>query len=89
MACVHDARTDAATLLDLLAGTGQPADDQLPDTGVGIELERFLAPIFIRGTDYGTRASTLAYAQADGSMILHERRFGPQGAALGESRLLL
>jgi uncharacterized protein with NRDE domain len=86
---VQAGKTDDAALLDLLDDSAGAADDELPATGVGIELERFLAPIFIRGHEYGTRASTLAYAQAGGRTILHERRFGPDGAALGESSLLV
>jgi uncharacterized protein with NRDE domain len=76
-----------ADLLDLLADARQPADDELPDTGVGLALERTLAPIFIRGEAYGTRASTLAYARTDGSLVLIERRFGTNGAPAGETRL--
>lgn len=69
-------------LLDLLADTQQPADAALPDTGIGLERERFLAPIFIRGESYGTRASTLAWRDEAGRIGLHERRFGPGGLAL-------
>ena len=78
---------DDDTLLDLLADTTQPDESTLPDTGIGPELEKFLAPVFIRGNEYGTRASTLAYASDDGSVTLHERRFGPRGFQEGESRL--
>jgi uncharacterized protein with NRDE domain len=72
-------------LLDLLTDTRQPADVELPDTGVGLALERTLAPIFIRGEIYGTRASTLAYARDDGSLVLIERRFGPNAEPGGET----
>jgi len=75
--------------LDLLADSSQPADSELPDTGVGIEIERRLGPVFIRGALYGTRASTLAYANADGGLVLVERRFGPDGIALGETRIAI
>jgi uncharacterized protein with NRDE domain len=78
-----------AALLDVLSDSSVPRDDELPETGVGIDLERLLAPVFIRGDSYGTRASTLVYAQAGGGMILHERRFGPGGALLGETRLAI
>jgi uncharacterized protein with NRDE domain len=76
-----------AAFLDLLADTHQPADLELPHTGVGLALERTLAPIFIRGESYGTRASTLAYARDDGGLVLYERRFGPGGVTTGETRL--
>lgn len=78
--------TDESRLLDLLADESQPADAALPDTGVGLDLERRLAPIFIRGTHYGTRAATLAVRRADGTLMLRERRFGPDAKPGGESR---
>lgn len=73
---------DDAALLDLLADRWQPDDAALPDTGMGLERERFLAPIFIRGDTYGTRASTLAVRDATGRVSLAERRFGPAGLPL-------
>ena len=85
--CVEENRYDDAALLDLLADTSVPEDDELPDTGIGLELEKFLSPIFIRGNEYGTRASTLAYACDDGTFVLNERRFGPRGMPEGETRL--
>lgn len=74
-------------LIDLLADTAGAADEELPETGVGLELERRLAPIFIVGPQYGTRASTLAYARSDGRCALVERSFGPNGVALGSTRI--
>ena len=65
-----------------------PADAELPDTGVGVDIERRLAPIFIRGAQYGTRASTLAYARGDGGCVLVERRFGADGVTLGQTRIV-
>jgi uncharacterized protein with NRDE domain len=68
---------DAAGLLDLLADEQQPADATLPETGVGLELERLLAPVFVRGSAlYGTRASTLAYLEDGGQCAVRERIFG-------------
>ena len=86
---LKNGKVQDAALLDMLVDATLPRDDELPDTGVGMDLERVLAPVFIRGDSYGTRASTLIYAQAGGGMILHERRFGPGGAPLGESRLTI
>ncbi|MCZ6856135.1 MAG: NRDE family protein [Gammaproteobacteria bacterium] len=45
-------------LLELLADTSVPNDEELPIRGRPIELERQVAPCFIKGVDYGTRAST-------------------------------
>ncbi len=73
-------------LLDLLTDQQQPVDAALPETGVGIELERLLAPVFVRGSaQYGTRASTLAYARDGGSAFVCERLFGSEARIDGES----
>lgn len=85
--CLKILGPDDTALLELLADVSQPPDDELPETGVPHELERILAPIFIRGEHYGTRASTLAYARSDGRIVLHERRFGPGGMPAGETRI--
>lgn len=81
--CFKDAEaagnTLPAQLLDLLMDVQQPADAELPDTGVGLALERLLAPVFIRGERYGTRASTLLWHTVDGAMELHERSFDQHG----------
>jgi uncharacterized protein with NRDE domain len=49
---------DADRLLDLLANREVPPDDELPRRGRPIELERRVAPCFLVGDEYGTRAST-------------------------------
>jgi len=77
---------DESRLLDLLHDETQPVDSALPSTGVGLAIERRLAPIFIRGEAYGTRAGTLVAMGSDGSLVLHERRFGAGAAATGASR---
>ena len=67
---------DDERLLDLLIDERQPDDTALPETGIGIELERMLAPVFVRGTaHYGTRASTLACLGNDRRVSLRERTF--------------
>ena len=49
---------DADALTMMMRNRWIPPDRQLPDTGVGIELERTLAPMFIETPDYGTRSIT-------------------------------
>ena len=43
-----------------------------------------LAPIFIRGEHYGTRASSLVLHHDDGSLFFRERSFAAQGLSIGE-----
>ena len=82
-----EAEGDLAPLWAALADEHRPADSELPDTGIGLERERWLSPAFIRGDDYGTRASTVLLIDAAGHGQMHERRFGAQGVFLGESRV--
>lgn len=58
-------------------------DDELPDTGIGRDRERFLSPPFIEGQEYGTRATTLVTVTAEDT-TLKERRFGPGGEPMGK-----
>ncbi|MDE2245969.1 MAG: NRDE family protein [Xanthomonadaceae bacterium] len=80
------AADDDDALLDLLADSTQPPDAALPDTGVGLARERLLAPIFIRGAQYGTRASSLVRVRDDGACDLRERHYGRDGTPQGEAR---
>lgn len=73
-------------LLDLLLDDRPAPDGELPDTGVGLDHERRLSPLFIRGESYGTRASTLLLRFPDGRWSCTERRWGPGGRFEGESR---
>ncbi|MFA7664737.1 MAG: NRDE family protein [Burkholderiaceae bacterium] len=76
-----DALTGAALEADLfaaLADDGVPADAVLPDTGVGQERERMLAPAMIRANGYGTRASTLILVGYDGQVEFVERSWAAQ-----------
>ncbi len=50
---------DIADLIGLLHDSDVPADEALPHRGRPIELERRVAPCFIVGEEYGTRASTV------------------------------
>ncbi|NII12191.1 NRDE family protein [Oleiagrimonas sp. C23AA] len=78
-----------APLWQALGDATEWPDALLPDTGIGIERERMLSASFIRGADYGTRASTLVAVGHDGSVWMIERRFGPHGRFLSQTRLSL
>lgn len=79
---------DLEPLFTALASREVADDAALPDTGVGLARERLLAPAFIiAGPEYGTRCSTVVWVCDDGSGGMVERRFGPEGVSLGETRL--
>ena len=66
-----------ASIFSLLEDTEMAPDHQLPDTGVGIEYERTLSPIFIKSPQYGTRSSTVLLVDKDNRVTFAERGFVP------------
>ena len=82
-----DEAANTADLFEALADTTQAPDALLPDTGVGIELERALSPPFLHGETYGTRCSTIVLATRD-EITFIERRFGPNAVPAGETTAL-
>lgn len=76
-------------LLEIMQDEQRAADDQLPDTGVGLAMERMLSSIFIRGESYGTRATSLLRCFADGSMSLAERSYAANGRFTGQAQVEL
>lgn len=80
---------DEDAVFTLLADRTPGDDHELPDTGVGRDMERLLSPIFIAGADYGTRASTLLLIGHDGSVRMREKRWGAGGAFEGEDAISL
>jgi uncharacterized protein with NRDE domain len=64
-----------------------PAPDaELPDTGVGREMERALSPPFIATPGYGTRASTVLRIGASGEVTFAERTIDPATGTWTEAR---
>ena len=55
---------DDNALFELLSDRTLARDDELPDTGIGLERERLLSPIFIATPGYGTRCSTVVRLNA-------------------------
>jgi uncharacterized protein with NRDE domain len=80
-----DSESTEEDLLDLLRDRTGGMDDDLPDTGVGPEMERFLSPIFIRGDLYGTRSSTVLTIRKDRSVRIREKSWTPGGELVKET----
>lgn len=70
---------DRQRMMRLLQDKSKVPDDQLPDTGVGAEWERILAPIYIQSPIYGTRCSSLLTIDRQGHVDFRERTWNPSG----------
>jgi uncharacterized protein with NRDE domain len=70
-------QTSPEAFLKVLQNRTIAADEDLPDTGVGVAWERMLSPAFISSPTYGTRSSTLLRIDSDGRLSLTERTWVP------------
>lgn len=68
---------NADDLFRILSDEKISADAQLPDTGVGLELERALSAAFIKSPGYGTRSSTVILVDYNNHVAFHERVYDP------------
>ena len=74
------------TLLGHFGDTREAEPHRLPDTGVGEQLERMLSPVFIKGENYGTRATTVITLSRAGEVTVTERCYAAQGVERGEQQ---
>jgi len=65
----------ATKVIDILKNTTTAKDEDLPDTGVGLELERMLSSIFIKSEKYGTRCSSVILVDNDNNVQFVEKFF--------------
>lgn len=66
-------------LLNMLRDENRPPDEQLPETGVGLTVERALSPMFIRTHNYGTRSSTVILIDRDNNATFTEETYDSNG----------
>lgn len=62
-------------VLNILKDTTLAKDNELPDTGVGLELERMLSSVFIKSEKYGTRCSTVIMVDNKNNVNFLEKFF--------------
>ena len=72
---------DPEPFFAILADRDQAGDAELPETGVGLDLERRLSSRFIVSEGYGTRSSTVVLIHRDGTCHLWERTFPSRGGS--------
>lgn len=62
-------------LFEFMYNEEQAPDDQLPDTGVGLERERALSSMFIKSPGYGSRCSTVVLVDKQNKVVFSERTY--------------
>lgn len=79
---VHEsAEVSREDLFKILADDARADDTRLPQTGVSLEYERALSPVFIKTPVYGTRSSTLLLIDSEDNITFIERTFEPDKEA--------
>lgn len=68
-------------LFDILQNREFARNEDLPQTGIGIEREKLLSPIFIESENYGTRCSTVILIEKNGRVSFQEKIYKPAPAA--------
>lgn len=69
----NETKINSIKILEALYDEKMASDDQLPDTGVGLERERMLSSMFIKSPNYGTRCSTVVTIDKNNKVEFTER----------------
>ena len=72
-------------LITLLQDSTLPSDNLLPNTGIGLDNERVLSPLFIKTPYYGTRSSTGLTVSNQGKVKFHEQCYVKNGTEANRS----
>lgn len=71
-------------IFSILADHSTPSNEELPNTGVGLEWEKILSPIFITSDIYGTRCSSILLWENTGQITFLERTYDKQTQGMHE-----
>jgi len=66
---------NAWEVIAILKDTSIAKDEELPDTGAGLDLERMLSPVFIKSEKYGTRCSSVVMVDKENNVKFVEKFF--------------
>lgn len=71
-------------LFSIMKDETKAPDELLPNTGVGLEKERFLSSIFIQNPVYGTRSTAILLFDRQNTVSFYERSYSPTGDITNE-----
>jgi uncharacterized protein with NRDE domain len=83
LAAVKSNNLENRELFSILRDDHLANSNQLPNTGVGEELEKMLSPKFINSVEYGTVCSTIVKVHRNGTVFFEERSFDEVGNERG------
>lgn len=81
-----DGQLSVEAVFNILADDARAVDENLPETGVGLELERMLSPLFINSPMYGTRSSSIVIFNRHQEVTFIERTYMPGKPGYEEAR---
>jgi len=75
-------------LVSLMQNNQAAPDNHLPQTGVELELERLLAPIFITSEQYGTRSTSILLFDRRNQLTMAEYSYDNTGTVVGKVEII-
>ncbi|WP_422139635.1 NRDE family protein [Endozoicomonas sp. ALC020] len=75
----HHQKPEPEGLIFMMHDSSKAPDDQLPDTGVSQEQEKFLSSCFMASEHYGTRNTSVLILDKQGSLSWTEQIYLPYG----------
>lgn len=78
--CLQELNIRVERLFEILADQEIFNDSELPNTGISIEKERMLSPLYIVSPEYGTRSSTILLINQHNQVQFWERSFVADGS---------
>ena len=73
-------------LFDILSDDREAPDEELPETGLSIEMERAVSPVFIKSDMYGTRSSTVILVNSVNDALFVEKSLDTASGKWNESK---
>jgi uncharacterized protein with NRDE domain len=82
----HKTEPDIKQFLTIMSDKNYPEIHQLPRTGISMEWEQMLSPIFIDNPFYGTRSQSILIIKTSGSVSFYERTIHRDNIRKGKIR---
>ncbi len=70
---LNEENVSSNDLFEILSDTSTPPDELLPDTGLELEIERAVSPVFVSTPFYGTRSSTVIFIDRNDNVTFTEK----------------